>query len=420
MHYVDQSILFSASPVRGTARFRALSGSMGALGGDVSAAVTNPAGLAVFIRPEFSLTTGVRLYHNRAGFHADQGYSNTADRANFNLNQLGLVFAVPVADNPVVSRLALGINYQLDADYSRSLYIDAPRYGSITWPAAPSQIRFDGYQKTTRGGKDEVNFMGAIDLSDRFYFGISLNAHAIRYGNTYIGYELESPSRAADSGEQLSDETTEHTEGTGFSFALGLLYKTPTNLRFGLSYITPKWYHDMREDFTDSEGAPSYFEYDLRTPDRRNASVAYVFGKSAFVDLDYYRKGYASMHLSPNNDFRDENDAITHRIRSTSNLRLGIEKRVKNASLRLGVRWEQSPYKDESDYPTVGDLWSAAAGMGYRFSPNLRLDLSGDYAYQKRDYHIFYVGSQDLVDIPDPVRLKTAQTHILLSLCYAF
>ncbi len=422
LYYLDQSIVFSHNPMCGTARFRALSGSMGALGGDITAAVTNPAGLAVFLRPSANLTTGISSYRNRAGFYGDSGYSNAADATNFNLSQAGLVFifSPPVAYDGAVNRLALGINYQLNADYDRNLYIDSPRHTSITFSPEgrvdePDKWQFDGYQKTARGYKDVVNFMGAIGLNDRFYFGVSLNAHNLQYKNTYIGYKLETHSESASVGER----TSAYTEGSAFSFALGLLYKTPVNLRFGLSYTTPQWY-SMREDFTDpQDDTPLYFKYDLKTPDRWNAGVAYVFGKSAFIDLDYYRKGYASMHLSPNRDFTTENYAIGDRIRSTANLRMGFEKRAKNASFRLGARWEQSPYKDKPDYLPVGDLRGASAGIGYHFSPNFRIDLSGDYAYQKRDYRIFY-GNLTFVDIPDPVRLKTTQTHVLLSLSYAF
>jgi len=44
----DAAVLFSADERYGTARFEALSGAFGALGGDMSAVETNPAGLAVF------------------------------------------------------------------------------------------------------------------------------------------------------------------------------------------------------------------------------------------------------------------------------------------------------------------------------------------------------------------------------------
>ena len=43
----------------GTARYRALNGAMGALGGDLSATIDNPAGGAVFLSSEANITLGV-------------------------------------------------------------------------------------------------------------------------------------------------------------------------------------------------------------------------------------------------------------------------------------------------------------------------------------------------------------------------
>ena len=46
---ISDAIRYSQNEVQGTARFRALSGAFGALGGDMSAVNINPASSAVFI-----------------------------------------------------------------------------------------------------------------------------------------------------------------------------------------------------------------------------------------------------------------------------------------------------------------------------------------------------------------------------------
>ena len=58
MKYQDLGVLFSQDDNYGTARFTAMSGAFGALGGDISAININPAGLSVF---NYSTFTGTLL-----------------------------------------------------------------------------------------------------------------------------------------------------------------------------------------------------------------------------------------------------------------------------------------------------------------------------------------------------------------------
>ena len=54
LSYQDLAILFSQDDKNGTARFTAMSGAFGALGGDISSMNVNPAGLSVFNNSLFS------------------------------------------------------------------------------------------------------------------------------------------------------------------------------------------------------------------------------------------------------------------------------------------------------------------------------------------------------------------------------
>ncbi len=56
----DAAVIFSGDAHYGTARFEALSGAFGALGGDMSAAEINPAGLAIFLENQSSMSLGYR------------------------------------------------------------------------------------------------------------------------------------------------------------------------------------------------------------------------------------------------------------------------------------------------------------------------------------------------------------------------
>ncbi|MCD6322107.1 MAG: hypothetical protein J7L77_03665, partial [Clostridiales bacterium] len=51
LSFTDQAVLFSSDDNYGTARFVAMGGAFGALGGDMTAVEINPAGLGVFSIP---------------------------------------------------------------------------------------------------------------------------------------------------------------------------------------------------------------------------------------------------------------------------------------------------------------------------------------------------------------------------------
>lgn len=422
-HYVDQSVTLSDNPMTGTARFRSLGGAMSALGGDMSAAALNPAGLAVFLKPEVSLTAGLNSYYNRAGFYQDNGYTSTSDKINFNFNQLGFVFDLGVSGKSSVKRLAFAVNYQRSADYGRDLYIDASKTSPFTFEMkridqTTQKMQFDGYRRMLSGSKDVINFMGAAKFKRRLYVGVSINAHSISYSNTFTGYELEINPSDGGASQTISTKTDEHTSGEGLSASVGVLYKTPFKLRIGLSYTSPQWY-DMREDFIDMDThAPAYSKYDIKTFDRWTLGAAYVFGRSGFIDVDYAYKGYSSSRLGPSGIFVKENGMITTLTHSTSNLHIGIEKRLQYVSFRLGGRWEQSPYIGKPGRLAIGDLWGGAAGIGYRLPSGLMVDLSYDCQGRQRDYGIFYGNPQTVLG--NPAHLQTRQSNVLLSLHYAF
>ena len=56
LSYNDIGVLFAKEKIDGTARFNAMSGAFGALGGDLSAIEVNPAGAAVFLKSEFAFS----------------------------------------------------------------------------------------------------------------------------------------------------------------------------------------------------------------------------------------------------------------------------------------------------------------------------------------------------------------------------
>ena len=110
LSYNDIGVLFSKENINGTARYNAMSGAFGALGGDLSAIETNPAGAAVFLKSEFAVSVNNRNIQTTANFYGD---SSLTDNDYSNLSQAGGVFVFKTQNNSNWSNVAFGINYSI-------------------------------------------------------------------------------------------------------------------------------------------------------------------------------------------------------------------------------------------------------------------------------------------------------------------
>ena len=89
LSYNDIGVLFSKENINGTARYNAMSGAFGALGGDLSSIETNPAGAAVFLKSEFSVSLNSRNTETASTFY---GTNEFIENNYTNLSQAGGVF----------------------------------------------------------------------------------------------------------------------------------------------------------------------------------------------------------------------------------------------------------------------------------------------------------------------------------------
>jgi long-subunit fatty acid transport protein len=182
------------------------------------------------------------------------------------------------------------------------------------------------------------------------------------------------------------------TYGNGFSFQVGTIIKVVGGLRFGLTYDSPIWYN-LTDETTqyltsiDTQNGESFSNvvnpgiinifptYGINTPWKASTALAYVFGKTGLISVDYAYKDYNSLRFSPSGDlyFNNLNIEMSAILKSTSEIRVGAEYRIKNFSLRGGYRFEESPYVNRT---TLGDLYSFSTGIGYDLGP-----MKIDFAY---------------------------------------
>ncbi len=117
---IADAVRYSQDNLTGTARFRALGGAFGALGGDLSSINVNPAGSAVFSNNQVTLTLSNFNNKNNSNYFN----TNTSSKENsFDMNQTGGVFIFKNHDtNSNWKKFSISINYEKTNNFDNSVF----------------------------------------------------------------------------------------------------------------------------------------------------------------------------------------------------------------------------------------------------------------------------------------------------------
>ncbi|MET2983987.1 OmpP1/FadL family transporter [Aureibaculum conchae] len=412
----DGAVLFSDEDINGTARYNAMGGAFGSLGGDMSAVDVNPAGLAVFNNSQGAITLGLRNTDILSSYY---GTSTTNSDSYLNMTQAGGVLVFNTPRNSNWTKFALGFNYALAKDFENGYEVNGA--GAISeYNGDPylnndndntNDIFYDNvdghfFGNYTTGENSKFTISFAAEYNNTFSLGLSLVSHKLDHFQKGLFEESNNDGNGNLLDASYLQEL--YTYGQGVGLNIGFIAKPVQELRLGLAFQTPTWYN-LTEEYRDdleiqvSNDSRLYtefsdvniFEYDLVTPAKATASIAYLFGKEGLVSLDYTLKNYSKAKLKPNNDFVDVNESISSDLQNTSEIRLGAEWRIgKILSLRGGYFYKQSPYADAIDTDHVKGF---SLGTGFRFRSNIKLDL----AYQKSTN----TGVYGFTEFSDPAEL---------------
>lgn len=411
----DGAVLFSDEDINGTARYNAMGGAFGSLGGDMSAVDINPAGLAVFNNSRVAFTLGMRNTDILSTYYG----TSTANSDNYlNMAQAGgaLVFNTP--RNSDWTKFALGFNYAIVKDYENAYEVngagtiseyngdpylnnDNDNTNDIFYDNVDGQ--FFGNYTTGENSRFTVSF--AAEYNNKFSLGLSLVSHKLDHFQKGLFEESNNDGNGNLLDASYLQEL--YTYGQGVGLNIGFIAKPVQELRLGLAFQTPTWYN-LTEEYQDdleidvSNDSRLYtevsdvnvFEYNLTTPAKATGSIAYLFGKSGLISLDYTFKNYTNIKLKPNTDFVNENKLFSSDLKNTSEVRLGGEWRAgKIVSLRGGYYYKQSPFEDAIDSDNVQGF---SLGTGFNFG-KIKLDL----AYQKSTN----TGVYGFTEFSDPAEL---------------
>ncbi|WP_282123854.1 OmpP1/FadL family transporter [Algibacter mikhailovii] len=115
---ISDVLRYSQNEIHGTARFRAMSGAFGALGGDMSAVSLNPAGSVVFSQSHASVTGSVVGTDNTTNYFSN--YSNS-EESKFQINQGGAAFIFRNNNRSSDwTKFALSFNYERTNNHNSS------------------------------------------------------------------------------------------------------------------------------------------------------------------------------------------------------------------------------------------------------------------------------------------------------------
>ena len=251
--YNDLGILFSKDDNYGTARFEAMSGAFGALGGDVSSLGINPAGASVAKKSVFSATLS-----NRNTEYSSMYYGNTTNiQDNYlDISQAGGILSFDTAYNSEWNRFALSFNYRVKKDfdvfYSAEGNSNNLFYSEHVADSKTVKTQFDGsieqYNSSRTQGQTSVFNVGFSAVhQNKLFLGASVNFHDIEFYREAYFNEVNDDIN----GNKLDVESYSETsiQGSGISLSLGFIYKLNQNLRVGLAYETPTWYQEVIEDY---------------------------------------------------------------------------------------------------------------------------------------------------------------------------
>jgi len=469
---INDALLYGNGEVIGSARYRALSGAFGALGGDLSAVSVNPAGSAVFTNSFASVSLNVSVLDNETSYF---GRNNPSSDSDLSLNQGGGIFVFENRnENSRWRKFAFSIAFDNTKNYddnwlsrgnnttsidqyflnnaqglrldeisalpgesvtdayagignefgfaNQQAYLgfdsfilepDSDADDNTTYTSNIAAGNFDQeYAYSATGYNGKIAFNLGAQYGERLYLGLNLNSHFLNYERSTFLYEQN--ENVGSVVNEVGFQNNILTNGSGFSFQLGTIYKLSNEFRVGFTYDSPTWITITEEtsqyiETVRSENGANVLQivnpqlvnlfpdYNLQSPSKLTASFAYVFGKQGLISLDYSRRDFSKTRFKPRSDafFRTQNNIIENNLTVVSTLKLGGEYKINQFSFRGGYRFEGSPYKDGK---TIGNLNGYSLGLGYSLG-NTKLDLTYDAFNQTRDYQLYNTGLTDAATI---------------------
>jgi hypothetical protein len=311
--YAETAMMFTRTKPTGSARILGMGGAQISLGGDFSSAYSNPAGLGMYNRSEFSFTPGYALVKTNGDYLSGEqmlSEGNANEVSNLNVTGLGIAisrelrgglvrgtFAVTMSRTNNFYRTAQyeGLNqnsslidyfledaaggtpdqfksggdlYNTDSELAYNNYLIGertildPNNDPTTYFTDVSGMPYQQELIQQQGRQSQWNFSYGANFRDLFYFGAGV-------GIASINYTAEKSYREEFEDDPISHYTLDESlqiRGSGINLTLGAIARPADFVRIGLSVVTPTYYSvtdtwsaDMSSSWKDFEYTPGEF-----------------------------------------------------------------------------------------------------------------------------------------------------------------
>jgi hypothetical protein len=303
--FIDNALLFSRVRPGGSARIQAIGGAQVSLGGDFSSALSNPAGLGMYNRSEFTISPALNLSSSSSDYF---GTTTKDSKSVFNIPGLSLVlrresgkdsgflggsigisfsrindfhqnytvsgdnaqssiidYFIEDANNPYGDNIirdpadmAFGENdfYNLTALAFNTYLIDTLRDAAGLYYDSPLKVFKDNpddirHVRQTevsqrRGTVNQWSIAYGANFSDKFFVGANIGITSLKFKLKQTFEESDyffelDPDYPSPLNKMLVEETYD-ISGSGVNLALGLIYRPIEYLQVGASLVTPTYY----------------------------------------------------------------------------------------------------------------------------------------------------------------------------------
>jgi len=426
------ALRYSTQDNLGTARYSAMGGAFGSLGGEFSALSLNPAGIGMYQFSEFTFTPTFNLNRTKSYFNG----TNTADyNTGLDIGNLGLVFTIPKGDTDW-KRINIAIGWNQLTSYDRNIIIEghnntssladnileyaqgntidnlnsfhgSPAFwsdlidlenndtingwyandnGSYISHISSNSNKMQAKHIQTSGGENEFVFSAGGSYNEQLYIGASIGFPSINYyeNTIYSEHSFEDTINGLN-GFDYQEELT--TYGNGMNLKVGAIFRVNESFKIGASVHSPTYYN-IEETYSTlitthfnevsyTEDSPvNYFEYKLQTPWKANLSASTILNNNILISGDYEIIDYSSVRMNSDSyRFTDENEIISNLYQKTENIKIGAEMNIKPFILRTG-------------YAKIGSAFANKDFSRENFSYGLGINNGGYY------FDIAYVLSQ--------------------------
>ncbi|MEN7549765.1 hypothetical protein AAG747_17710 [Rapidithrix thailandica] len=323
--FFEDALRFSRTRFGGSVRYQSIAGAGVALGGDISNALSNPAGLGFSRRSEWSISPALAFNNTTSDFF---GESTDDSKLNMNISHLGAVFSKARNSLTAFKGGAFAITLTRVNDFQNKFayegtnpnnsiadffqeevhrrgvpygfYLEEEDFG-ISEPHSlfyftyllnpvdnsdPNQTEYYTFKNlapnrqreevTTKGAQYVINFSYGANFDDRFYIGGTVGVNTLRYERTRILSETPENSVANDYPvNNLVYQVNQGMGGVGINAKIGMIYRPTDLVRFGFTATTPTVYR-----ITDDYNASLFVQYNN-----------FVFNDSIYQAEEYGRVG---------------------------------------------------------------------------------------------------------------------------------